>query len=133
MRLLRLTLENFRSYPSAELHPDPGMTIIAGPNGAGKTNLLEATFVAITGGRGQRSPDHELVRHGSPFARVRLDFVDEAGGEARVELLIPSAEAPQEIRKRVEAVQGVESCKVVLRDHFLREKIQEQINMRGRR
>jgi DNA replication and repair protein RecF len=41
------------------------------------------------------------VRHGSPFARVRLDLVDDAGGEARVELLIPSAEAPQEIRKRV--------------------------------
>jgi DNA replication and repair protein RecF len=101
VRLVRLVLEQFRSYPSAELHPDPGLTIIAGPNGAGKTNLLEAIFVAITGGRGQRAPEQELVRHGAPFARVRLDLADDAGAEARIELLLPAAEAPREIRKRV--------------------------------
>ena len=39
----------------------------------------------------------------------------------------------QEIRRRVEAVDGVASCEVVLRDHFLREKLQELINARGRR
>ncbi len=38
----------------------------------------------------------------------------------------------QEIRKRVEAIAGVTSCEVVLRDHFLREKIQTSINARGR-
>jgi ATP-binding protein involved in chromosome partitioning len=38
----------------------------------------------------------------------------------------------QEIRKRVEAIAGVTSCEVVLRDHFLREKIQTSINSRGR-
>ena len=38
----------------------------------------------------------------------------------------------QEIRKRVEAIAGVTSCEVVLRDHFLREKIQTAINSRGR-
>jgi metal-sulfur cluster biosynthetic enzyme len=30
----------------------------------------------------------------------------------------------QEIRKRVETIPGVNSCEVLLRDHFLREKIQ---------
>jgi len=39
----------------------------------------------------------------------------------------------QEIRRRVEAIPGVTSCEVVLRDHFLREKIQERINTRGSR
>ena len=39
----------------------------------------------------------------------------------------------QEIRKRVEALPGVTSCEVVLRDHFLRAKIQELINTRGHR
>ncbi|HBE24589.1 MAG TPA: hypothetical protein DDW33_02735 [Ktedonobacter sp.] len=38
----------------------------------------------------------------------------------------------QEIRKRVEAIPGVTSCAVVLRDHFLQAKIQELINARGR-
>jgi metal-sulfur cluster biosynthetic enzyme len=37
----------------------------------------------------------------------------------------------QEIRRRVEAVPGVGSCEVVLRDHFLRERIQQLINARG--
>jgi metal-sulfur cluster biosynthetic enzyme len=37
----------------------------------------------------------------------------------------------QEIRKRVEAIAGVTSCEVVLRDHFLREQIQASINTRG--
>ncbi len=39
----------------------------------------------------------------------------------------------QEIRKRVEAIAGVTSCEVVLRDHFLREKIQVSINERGQK
>jgi len=39
----------------------------------------------------------------------------------------------QEIRRRVEAIPGVTSCEVVLRDHFLREKLQQLINERGRR
>ncbi len=38
----------------------------------------------------------------------------------------------QEIRRRVEAVDGVTACEVVLRDHFLGAKLQELINARGR-
>jgi DNA replication and repair protein RecF len=102
VRLTRLVLEQFRSYVAAELHPDPGLTIVAGPNGAGKTNLLEAIFVAITG-RSHRAPtDVELVRHGAPFARVRLDLADDAANPGtRVELVLPGVEAPAEIRKRL--------------------------------
>ncbi|MEX0626175.1 MAG: DNA replication and repair protein RecF [Chloroflexota bacterium] len=102
MRLTRLVLEDFRSYASAELHPEPGMTIVAGPNGAGKTNLLEAVFVAVTGRSHRAGSDAELVRHSRPFARVRLDLSDPQGAStSRVELLIPAEDAPPEIRKRV--------------------------------
>ncbi|HEV8252211.1 MAG TPA: DNA replication and repair protein RecF [Candidatus Limnocylindria bacterium] len=102
MRLTRLVLEDFRSYASAELHPEPGLTIVAGPNGAGKTNLLEAIFVAVTGRSHRAGADAELVRHSRPFARVRLDLSDPQGAAtARVELLVPAEDAPPEIRKRV--------------------------------
>ena len=102
MRLTRLLLEDFRSYASAELHPEPGLTIVAGPNGAGKTNLLEAVFVAVTGRSHRAGSDAELVRHSQPFARVRLDLSDPQGpSTARVELVIPAGDAPPEIRKRV--------------------------------
>lgn len=102
MRLTRLLLEDFRSYASAELHPEAGLTIVAGPNGAGKTNLLEAIFVAVTGRSHRAGSDAELVRHGRPFGRVRLDLADaEGAATARVELLLPAEDAPAEIRKRV--------------------------------
>ena len=102
MRLARLALEQFRSYATAELHPDAGLTIVAGPNGAGKTNLLEAVFVGVTGRSPRAATDHELVRHGAPFGRVRLDLADPAGGDgARVEALIPGVTPPAGLRKRV--------------------------------
>lgn len=102
MRLTRLLLDDFRSYTTAELHLEPGLTIVAGPNGGGKTNLLEAIFVAVTGRSHRAGTDAELVRHGRPFARVRLDLADAEGvTTARVELVLPAEDAPPEIRKRV--------------------------------
>jgi DNA replication and repair protein RecF len=108
MRLTRLGLTDFRSYAAAELHPDPGLTIVAGPNGAGKTNLLEAVHLAITGRSHRAAADHELVRHGRPFARIRLDLAAEGGDgpAASVELVLPGELASPEVRKRL-MVNGV--------------------------
>jgi RecF protein len=101
VRLTHLVLESFRSYPSAELHLDPGLTIVAGPNGAGKTNLLEAIFVAITGRSHRAGADHELVHHGAAWGRVRLDLAADQRPPARIELLIPGRVPPPGVRKRV--------------------------------
>lgn len=107
MRLTRLLLEDFRSYPSAELRPEPGLTVVSGPNGAGKTNLLEAVFLAVAGRSHRTATDTELVRHGRQFARIRLDLVNPASDEtARIEVVIPGQDAPPEMRKRV-AVNGL--------------------------
>lgn len=70
-----------------------------------------------------------------------LDEVQVVGSEVTVHFHLTSPLCPskfatsigQEIRRRVEAISGVTSCEVVLRDHFLREKIQERINARGSR
>ena len=64
---------------AAELSPDPGLTVVAGPNGTGKTNLLEAIHTTIAGRSHRAVVDAELVRHGAPFARVRMEL---AGGTA---------------------------------------------------
>jgi ATP-binding protein involved in chromosome partitioning len=98
------------------------------------------------------SIDYEAVRSAAGSTRdpeIRrsladlglLDEVQVEGGQVTVHFHLTSPLCPtkfatsigQEIRKRVEAVPGVTSCEVVIRDHFLREKIQEQINARGRR
>ncbi len=68
-----------------------------------------------------------------------LDEVQVVDGQVTVHFHLTSPLCPtkfatsigQEIRRRVEAIPGVTSCNVVLRDHFLREKIQERINARG--
>jgi ATP-binding protein involved in chromosome partitioning len=69
-----------------------------------------------------------------------LDEVQIDGSQVTVHFHLTSPLCPtkfatsigQEIRKRVEAIAGVTSCEVVLRDHFLQAKIQELINARGR-
>ena len=104
--LSRLALEDFRSYLAAELRPEPGLTVVAGPNGSGKTNLLEAIFVTITGRSHRAALEQELVRHGAPFARVRLELDGGSAGGATLELVLPGVEAPPGLRKRL-TVNGV--------------------------
>jgi DNA replication and repair protein RecF len=102
LRVSRLLLQDFRSYSEAEFLPDARLTIVAGPNGTGKTNLLEAIHVAITGRSHRAGADHELVRHGSAFGRVRLDLAGEDGDDpASLELVVPGETAGPEIRKRL--------------------------------
>lgn len=108
MRLARLRLDHYRSYASAELEPDPGLTVIAGPNGAGKTNLLESVWVAVSGRSHRTATDAELVTHGAPLARISLDLAPVRGGEgkAQVELVLPGVVPPLGLRRRL-TVNGV--------------------------
>ncbi|WP_209318526.1 DNA replication/repair protein RecF [Falsiroseomonas selenitidurans] len=62
LRLARLRLTDFRSYPVFEQRFSGRIVAIAGPNGVGKTNLLEA--ISLLGpGRGLRgAPAREIGR-----------------------------------------------------------------------
>jgi DNA replication and repair protein RecF len=107
MELSRLFLTDFRSYPTAELEPDPGLTVVAAPNGAGKTNLLEAIHATITGRSHRATVDADLVHHGAGFARVVLDLAGgTTAGGATIELVLPGATPPAGVRKRL-TVNGV--------------------------
>jgi DNA replication and repair protein RecF len=79
VRVTRLKLRNFRSYAQAELHPGPGLTVIAGHNGAGKTNLLEGLYFACTGRSCRTANERECVRFGEKVARLELDAEDPRG------------------------------------------------------
>jgi metal-sulfur cluster biosynthetic enzyme len=67
-----------------------------------------------------------------------LDEVDAVGGKVTVHFHLTSPLCPskfatrigRDIRKRVEALPGVESCEVVLDDHFIRDEIIDLINLR---
>lgn len=87
MRLLSLTLENFRSYPKLFFSCSAGMHLLVGPNGAGKTNVLEA--IALLGlGRSCRGVRMTHLTHwGSSFFRVRGEGQSGRGREMNLEVV----------------------------------------------
>ena len=87
MRVTHLSVTDFRSYPSAELALDEGVTALVGPNGQGKTNLVEAVGYVATLGSHRVATDAPLVRLGAQRAVVRA-MVRRAGRDTLVEIEI---------------------------------------------
>jgi DNA replication and repair protein RecF len=85
MRVVSVTLRDFRSYTRAEAHLGGGLTVVHGPNGAGKSNLLEAIFFGCTGYALRTRNDRELLRFGTEASRVTLAVLD---GPERHELSV---------------------------------------------
>jgi DNA replication and repair protein RecF len=87
-----LSVTDFRSYASAQLELEPGVTALVGPNGQGKTNLIEALGYLATLGSHRVAQDAPLVRLGTPRAVVR-GVVVEIGRETLVEVEITPGKA----------------------------------------
>jgi DNA replication and repair protein RecF len=79
MRVLGVSLRDFRSYGQAELGLGDGLTVITGPNGAGKTNLLEGLYFGCTGRSCRTTNEREVVRFGASAARIVVRCEDETG------------------------------------------------------
>lgn len=79
MRVVSISVRNFRSYEAAAAPLGGGLTVVWGPNGAGKTNLLESIYFGCTGRSCRTANDRELVRFGAETARVSVAAEDELG------------------------------------------------------
>ncbi|GGP96360.1 DNA replication/repair protein RecF [Streptosporangium pseudovulgare] len=75
MYVAHLSLTDFRSYDTADLGLEPGVTAFVGPNGQGKTNLVEALGYVATQSSHRVATDAPLVRHGAARAIVRCVVV----------------------------------------------------------
>ncbi|MBA9002155.1 DNA replication/repair protein RecF [Thermomonospora cellulosilytica] len=75
MHVAHLSLQDFRSYATAEIALRPGVTVFVGPNGQGKTNLVEAIGYVSTHGSHRVATDAPLIRQGAPRAIVRAGVV----------------------------------------------------------
>jgi DNA replication and repair protein RecF len=79
VRVVRISVRDFRGYHEAVAVLGSGLTVVSGPNGAGKTNLLEALYFGCTGRSCRTTNDREVVRFGAGAARVVIDAEGEDG------------------------------------------------------
>lgn len=76
MRVKSLTLSNFRNYEKEKAEFTDGTNIIFGNNAQGKTNLLEAVYLFSHGKSHRTKSDAEMVKFGSEYMRLCLEFSD---------------------------------------------------------
>ncbi|MCU1473450.1 DNA replication/repair protein RecF [Amnibacterium sp.] len=114
MRVLRLSLTDWRNYRTAEIEFVPGANVLAGSNGQGKTNLVEAVGYLTTLSSHRVAGDAALIRAGQDSAVIRAVVV--AGDrEVLAEVLLNrtgpnraqvnrSAVRPREVTRNVSSV-----------------------------
>ena len=92
MRINKLALTNFRSYPSLELNLSPGTTTFIGDNGSGKTNIAEALIYLSFLSSHRVSSNTPLITLGSQQAIIRAE-IERDDRVLHVDLEINSAKA----------------------------------------
>ncbi|HCB06017.1 MAG TPA: DNA replication/repair protein RecF [Nocardioides bacterium] len=85
MYVAHLSLHDFRSYATAEVALEPGVTAFIGRNGQGKTNLVEAIDYLSRLTSHRVATDAPLVRSGADQAVVRAAVVKD-GRQAVLEV-----------------------------------------------
>src|SRR6185436_11138818 len=71
LRLVSLTVRDFRNVERADLAFPPAGVAIIGDNGHGKTNLIEAIAYLGTLRSVRNARDRDLIRHGAPAFHLR--------------------------------------------------------------
>ena len=92
MRLLDLSLTQFRAHSSTSVAAAPGVNLFVGPNGAGKTNLLEALGYLGMGKSFLGASDANVVQNGADHFSVEGRF----GSEGRADVRLRLAAVPRE-------------------------------------
>lgn len=92
MRILHLSLTNFRNYSRLELDFPPGVVLLQGDNAQGKTNLLEAIYYLSHMHSPRTSVERELVnwlawKEALPFARLMAQ-IQSGEGTDQIELAL---------------------------------------------
>jgi len=73
MRVLRLHLQDFRSWQNLSLEAHSGTNLLLGRNGAGKSNVLEALHLCALGFSPRSRSEKDLVRWGAERFFSRLE------------------------------------------------------------
>lgn len=73
MIIKSIKLTNFRNHTTYSLACQKDTTLILGKNGWGKTSVLEAIYI-LTRGKSFRATDAEIMRRGSEYYRIELEY-----------------------------------------------------------
>lgn len=74
MIIKSIKLINFRNHAKYFLTCEDEISLILGENGCGKTSVLEAIYI-LTRGKSFRATDPDILRRGSAYYRIELEFV----------------------------------------------------------
>lgn len=111
MRIIHLSLTNFRNYARLELDMPSGVIVLHGDNAQGKTSLLEAVYFLATSRSPHTTSDRQMINwlaagEPLPFARL-VGEVDTLLGLKRVEMtILHDREKGEKFRKEIR-VNGV--------------------------
>jgi DNA replication and repair protein RecF len=105
LRLVSLTLRNYRNYGRLQLELGPHLNVFLGQNAQGKTNLLES--VAI------------LALSSSPRARREADLIGPLAPDALVEAVVEAGGRSVELSLRV-SHEGERTGKTIRLSRWLR-------------
>ncbi|MCS6871503.1 MAG: DNA replication/repair protein RecF [Anaerolineae bacterium] len=106
MRLLHLSLTNFRNYARLELPMPEGMVILYGANAQGKTSLLEAIYYLATGRSPWTTSDRQLLNWRAeseilPFIRISAELCSHRSALTRLEIVIYKENENGSFRKEI--------------------------------
>lgn len=77
MKVISLSLENFRNITELELCAHPKMNILYGDNAQGKTNIIESIWL-FTGQKSfQGATDRKMILNTENYSNLKLNFEDE--------------------------------------------------------
>ena len=92
MRVTRLALTNFRSYPTLDLQFKAGTTTFIGNNGSGKTNIAESLIYLAYLSSHRVSNNQPLISLGADQAIIRAE-IESGGRTLQVDLEINASKA----------------------------------------
>src|SRR5258708_6459604 len=107
MRLLHLSLTNFRTYSRLELSWPAGAILLHGANAQGKTSVLEAVYYLATGRSPWTSSDKQLLNWRAendvlPYTRISAEVTNNRSKLTKIDITLMKDSKEYEARFRKE-------------------------------
>jgi DNA replication and repair protein RecF len=87
MRVVSLSVKNFRNLYEQNISFEKGLNVITGQNAQGKTNLMESIYLCSLGKSPRTEKHKDMINYQKDFARVCTKFMSRFG-EAEISVVL---------------------------------------------